>query len=149
MKRLLLALALALFVAACGGDDALSTDEYRGEARKICREADRATRAVDRPTRTTNAAIASYFERLMKVNRKTSEQFDELEPPEELKAKHEAALDANRDGVKEVERLVAELRRGGDARALLQASTGRLQELATRSGEAARALGVPECARQE
>jgi hypothetical protein len=149
MKRLLLALCLTSSLAACGGDDALSTSEYRGEARKICQEADRATSAVERPTRTTNAAIASYFERLMNVNRKTSEQFGELEPPEELKAKHEAALAANRDGVKEVERLVAELRRGGDARALLQAAQGRLQQLSQRSAEAARALGVPECAQQE
>ena len=147
MKRL--ALVLALLVAACGGDDALSTDEYRGEARKICQEADRATKAVEQPTRTTNAAIASYFERLMAVNRKTSEQFGELTPPDELEKQHKAALDANRDGVQEVEKLVAELRRGGDARALLQAAQGRLQELSTRSGEAARALGVPECARQE
>ena len=147
MKRLVI--VLSVFVAACGGDDALSTSEYRDEARKICREADRSTSAVARPTRTTNAAIASYFERLMNVNRKTSEQFADLEPPEELETKHEAALDANRDGVKEVERLVAELRRGGDARALLQSAQGRLQELSQRSGAAARALGVPECARQE
>ena len=85
----------------------------------------------------------------MNVNRKTSEQFADLEPPEDLKSKHEAALAANRDGVKEVEKLVAELRRGGDARALLQSAQGRLQALSQRSGEAARALGVPECARQE
>ncbi len=59
------------------------------------------------------------------------------------------ALSANREGVEEVLRLVNELERGGDARALLQGAQGRLSELSRRSGDAARALGVPECARQE
>lgn len=148
-RRLSLLLAVAATLAACGGDDALTPKEYRGEARTICAEADRATQAVERPTKTTNAAIASYFERLMKVNRRTSEEFAKLEPPEQLEAEHKEALSANREGVKEVEKLVAELRRGGDARALLQAAQGRLADLSRRSGAAARALGVPECAQQE
>lgn len=148
MKRLLLALAVSCSLAACGGEDRLSTEDYRSKARSICQEADRATKAVEQPQRTTNDAIANYFERLMTVNRKTTDEFAGLEPPEDLEKQHEAALDANRAGVDEVQKLVDELKRGGDARALLQSAQGRLEQLSDRSARAARALGVPECARQ-
>ncbi len=112
-------------------------------------DATKATRAVEAPTRTTNEAVANYFKRLIAVTKRSSERFGELEPPEDLKRQHDAALKANEAGVKEVERLIAELERGGDARALLQNAQTRLEDLSRRSDEAARALGVPECARQE
>ena len=149
MRRLPLVLALSATVAACGGDDALSTEEYRAEAKAICQDATRGTQAVQAPTRTTNDAVASYFKRLIAVTKRSSQRFGELEPPEDLEARHEAALKANEAGIKEVERLIAELERGGDARALLQNAQTRLEDLSRRSDEAARALGVPECARQE
>ena len=149
MRRLPLVLALSVTLAACGGDDALSAKEYRAEAKSICEDATKATRAVEAPTRTTNEAVASYFQRLITVTKRSSDRFGELEPPEELKAKHDAALKANKAGIEEVERLIAELERGGDARALLQNAQTRLQDLSRRSDEAARALGVPQCARQE
>ena len=149
MRRAAVLLALSATLAACGGDDALSTDEYRSEARSICQEATRATRQVQAPARTTNEAVAGYFEQLIAVTRRSSERFAELEPPDELQDEHEEALAANRAGIEEVERLIADLERGGDARALLQAAQTRLTDLSRRSDEAARALGVPECARQE
>lgn len=149
MRRPLIALALAATVAACGGDDGLSTEEYRDRATVICRESREATDAVEQPTRSTNAAIAAYFERLMAISRRTTAQFAKLEPPEELADAHDDALAANREGVDEVQRLIRELERGGDARALLQGATGRLQQLSSRSRAAADRLGVPECARQE
>jgi hypothetical protein len=149
MRRLSLVLALSAALAACGGDDALSTEEYRSEAKTICEDATTSTRGIKPPARTSNEALASYFRRLIAVTKRSSQRFGELAPPEDLEARHEAALKANEAGVKEVERLIAELERGGDARALLQAAQTRLEDLSRRSDEAARALGVPQCARQE
>ena len=149
MRRLPLVLVLSATLVACGGDDPLSMEEYRAEAKVICEDATRSTRAVEPPTRTTNEAVAGYFKRLIAVTKRSSDRFGKLEPPEDLEAEHDAALKANKAGVNEVERLIAELERGGDARALLQNAQTRLEDLSRRSDEAARALGVPQCARQE
>jgi hypothetical protein len=150
MRRLLLSLTLVALVAAgCGGEDALTKSEYQAKARQICRKADKATNAVTRPTRTTNAAIADYFDRLLAVNRATTDDFADLKPPDALEKAHDDALKANREGVDEVARLVKELRSGGDARALLQAAQPKLEDLSRRSGDAAKRLGVPECADRE
>lgn len=149
MRRASLVIALSAAVAACGGEDTLSVEEYRSEARTICRDATKETAAVQAPARTTNDAVATYFERLIAITRRSSDRFGDLKPPDELDRQHEAALKANEAGVAEVERLIRELERGGDATALLQNAQTRLQDLSRRSDEAARALGVPECARQE
>jgi hypothetical protein len=147
MRRLLpLALLAALALGACGGDDRLSTDEYRAEARQICQDADRATEAVEEPTRATPEAIVTYFERLLSANERSTERFQELEPPEELQEAHDEALRTNREGVQEVRRVIRELQGGGDPRQVLTRAQGRLQELSTAAAGAAERLGVPECA---
>jgi hypothetical protein len=148
MRSALVTAAVAvLALAGCGGDDALSTDEYRERARSICTEADRASDRVTPPTRSTNAAIADYFKRILEVNDRTTNRFDELEPPSELEDAHADALAANRAGVDEVRKLVAELEKGGDPTAVLEGAPQRLEGFVRRSREAARRLGVPECGR--
>ena len=147
MRRALLIAACLSVLAGCGGDDALSADEYREQAKTICTEADRASDKVTPPTRATNAAIADYFSRILAVNDRTTKRFEELEPPGELEDAHSDALAANRAGVDEVRKLVAELEKGGDATAVLQDAPQRLAAFVRRSREAARRLGVPECGR--
>jgi hypothetical protein len=140
---LLVALPLA---AACGGDDRLSTDEYREQARRICVDADRATERIEQPTRATAEAIADYFKRLLEANDRTTKRFEALEPPEELEQAHDDALEANAEAIKVVREVIDELERGGDSREVLTRAQSRLQELRRRSGDAADRLGVPECA---
>jgi hypothetical protein len=145
--RRALAICAALSLLAGCGEDAMSADEYRERARAICTDADRASDEVTPPTRSTNAAIADYFKRILAVNDRTTKRFDELEPPDELQDAHEDALEANRAGVDEVRRLVAELEKGGEPTAILQDAPDRLQGFVRRSRAAARRLGVPECGR--
>jgi hypothetical protein len=144
----LLALLGSLALAACGGEDRLTANEYRAEAKKICQDADRATAAVDEPTRATADAIVDYFERLLKANERSTERFQGLEPPEDLESAHDDALKANRDGVREVRRVITELREGGDPRRVLTGAQTRLQRLSQDAASAAERLGVPECADQ-
>ena len=143
-----LALLASLALAACGGDDRLSASEYRAEAKKVCQDADRATARVEEPTRATSDAIVDYFERLLKANEQSTERFTNLEPPEELQDAHDDALKANRDGVREVRRVISELREGGDPRRVLTGAQSRLQKLSGDAADAAQRLGVPECADQ-
>jgi hypothetical protein len=144
----LFALLGSLALAACGGDDSLSETEYRAEAKKICQDADRATAAVREPTRATADAIVDYFERLLKANEQSTESFNGLEPPESLEDAHADALKANRDGVREVRRVIAELKDDGDPRQVLTSAQERLQRLSADAANAAQRLGVPECADQ-
>jgi hypothetical protein len=147
MRRLpsvLLALCV-LALAACGGEDTMSPDEYRAEAREICRDADRATETVDAPTRSTSEAIADYFRRLLEANERATRRFQDLDPPDELRSAHEDALSTNRAGVQEVRRVIQQLEGGGDPREVLTGAQSRLQDLSRQAGEAAERLGVPEC----
>jgi hypothetical protein len=147
MRRLsvlpLLAVAVTAF-AACG-DDGMSTEEYRAEARKICVDAERATDAIEQPTRSTTEAIVDYLGRLADANERTLQRFEKLDPPEDLEQPHGDILDANRDGQAVVRRVIDELEDGGDPRQVLQSSTSRLRDLGRRSNAAAEKLGVREC----
>ncbi len=146
LPTVLTCLAATLVLAACGGDDGLSTSEYREQAAAVCRDADRATESVQEPTRSTSAAIVDYFKRLLAANERTTERFEALDPPEDLQSAHDAALKANEDGAAEVRRVIKELEGGGDPREVLTQAQTRLQALSRQAGDAARRLGVPECA---
>ena len=142
----LLAALSVLALAACGGDDGPTVAEYREEARSICADADRATEAVEEPTRATSEAIVDYFERLLRANERTTQRFEDLEAPDDLADAHADALKANREGVAEVKRIITALRGGDDPREVLSSAQSRLQQLSGDAGDAARRLGVPECA---
>ena len=123
--------ALALLLAACG-DDGMSASEYRAEAKKVCLDAEKATDAVEQPTRSTPEAIVDYLERLLAANERTTERFEKLDPPDDLQNPHDDLLQANRQGTDAV-------------RPVIEGSTARLRELGQRSNAAAKRLGVPEC----
>jgi uncharacterized protein YhaN len=142
----LLVLPALLAAGACGGDDGLSADEYRAQARQICQDADRATEAVEEPTRATSQAIVDYFRRLLQANERSTRRFESLQPPEDLRDAHADALRANRDGVREVRRVISELEEGGEPREVLTGAQTRLEALSREAADAARRLGVPECA---
>jgi hypothetical protein len=142
----LLALTVLLTLGACGGDDGLSANEYRSQARQICRDADRATEAVEEPTRATSQAIVDYFKRLLRANERSTKRFESLDPPDELQKAHDDALRANRDGVREVRRVISELEEGGEPRKVLTGAQTRLEGLSRDAADAAKRLGVPECA---
>jgi hypothetical protein len=142
----LLTLTALLALAACGGDEGLSAEEYRSQARQICQDADRATEAVEEPTRATSQAIVDYFKRLLQANERSTKRFESLDPPDELQDAHDDALRANRDGVREVRRVISELEEGGEPREVLTGAQTRLEGLSRDAADAARRLGVPECA---
>jgi len=136
--------AATLALAACGGDE-VSVDEYRAEARQICQEADRATERIRQPTRSTPAAIADYFDRLLAPNERATQRFQELDPPDELQDAHDDALRASRRGSEEVRRLITQLERGEDPRQVLAGAQQRIRRLTREADAAAERLGVPEC----
>lgn len=149
MRRLSLSLlaVLSLALAACGGDDGMTTKEYKAEAKKICEGAQQRTEAVKQPTKATNDAIVTYLRELLKVNERTTQQFQELEPPESISAEHKKVLDTNNKSVDEVNRLIKELEGGEDAKKVFQENQQRLSQVTEEANDAIKSLGVPECGR--
>jgi hypothetical protein len=145
LRRPLAILTLSTALVGCGGSDQLSKDEYRSELRKICQEADKKTNAVQEPTRATGDAIADYLARLRDINARTIEKVEDLEPPDELKAAHERALKANREGREKVDAVVKDLQDGGDPTTILTEARKDLEDASATAKEAAEAVGVPEC----
>ena len=149
MRRLILPslLALSMSFAACGGgeDEGLSTKEYRAEAKKICQNAQKSTEGIAQPTKSTNQAIITYLNDLLKVNEKTTDEFSKLDPPKDLQKAHDNVLTSNKKSVAEVERLVGELESGKKAQDVFKASQARLQSATQAANEAIKGLGVPEC----
>ena len=147
MRRLVAILALALLLAAagCGGEDELSPDDYRAELRKLCQDADKKTNAVSEPTRATREAIADYLTRLRDINAQTIQRVEELEPPEDLQDAHDRALEANREGREKVDAVIDELEGGGDPTQVLTEARKDLEASSRAAQQAARDLGVPEC----
>lgn len=142
----LIALAAAATLAACGGDDRLSADDYRAEAKTICEQADTATKAITTPTKPTAEAISTYFRDLLKPNEQATSRFAELEPPEELEAAHDEILQVNRAGAKVVRDVIRDVDAGKDPVTVLQSATTELRTLNSRAAAAAGKLGVPACA---
>jgi hypothetical protein len=148
MRRLILPslLALSMSLAACGGgDEGLSQKEYRAEAKKICQNAQKSTEGIAQPTKATNPAIIAYLNDLLKVNEKTTQQFQKLDPPKKLENAHEEVLSSNKKSVAEVQRLVDQLEAGKKAETVFKASQTRLQQATQAANEAIKGLGVPEC----
>ena len=145
MRRPLVTLALATLLAGCGGDDKLSTEDYRAELRKICSASDRQTNEVQEPTRATPEAIADYLTRLRDINAKTIKDVEALDPPDELQAAHDRALKANREGRAKVDAVIEELEGGGDPTQVLTEARKELEASSRAAKQAARDVGVPEC----
>jgi hypothetical protein len=85
---------LVAVAAGCGGGGSqLSADEYRTQADKICREADKKLEALGEPE------SLEEFKQLMKDAQPTVEQtvedLGELEPPDDLQDAHERWMEKN------------------------------------------------------
>ena len=143
MRRLVTTLALLVALSGCGGG--LSVEEYRADLRRICKDTERKSNAVRQPTRATPESIVDYLTRLRDVNAKSIEEFEELEPPEELEDAHNRALDANREGRRKVDQVIEDLDKGGDPTQVLAEARKGLQESSRKAQQAGRDLGVPEC----
>ena len=145
LRRSLVPLLALAALAGCGGDDQLSTEDYRGELRELCEDANRRTNEVTEPTRPTREAIADYLTRLRDINAETIQRVEDLAPPDELQDAHDRALAANREGREKVDAVIGELEDGGDPTQVLTEARQDLEESSRAAQAAARELGVPEC----
>jgi hypothetical protein len=137
--------AAGLSLAACGGgDDALTADEFRAEARKICAETREEMADSQRPTG-SQREYARDLERRLEINERGRTRLARLEPPDELVAARDSFLSANGDGIELTRQIADRLRRGERRTAVFTDVGPRIRAIAKRSADAAKRFGVPEC----
>jgi hypothetical protein len=150
MRRLSLAATIAVtaVLAGCGGGDdggdQLSAADYRAQATKICADAKRQTDALGRPK--TTSEFKTFLAKGIRVTEQNLRRFEGLEPPDDLKAKHEAIVKGERDGLNQLKELSGQLK--GDARdvALLRKTQPELARLSDETDARFRDAGLARCA---
>ena len=145
MRRLIL-VAVVTLLAGCGGggDDQLSADDYRAQATKICADAKRQTDALGRPN--TTSEFKTFLAKGIRVTERNLQRFDDLKPPDDLKAKHDAIVAGEKSGLEQLKKLSSQLK--GDARdvALLRKTQPELARLSDETDARFRDAGLDRCA---
>ncbi len=141
---------LALLIAGCGGDDgdggdSLTKAEYQKEGNALCREAFAKVRDIDEPT--SPEEIPDYVDRLFDLSFSYTDEFEALEPPDELKDAHDESVRLSEDSKEQTDELVERLREAENPPAAAQRE---FQELLRspefkRSLEVTRKLGLDAC----
>ena len=152
MTRLasILLCVLAFGLAACGGDDAPSKEDFAERANEICREAERALDNVGQEAESPDE-IADAVDRVIEESRNAVDELADLERPEGSDGETaERFVNATREeiedeGIPALEDL-RDAVRSEDPEAAQEAAQ-RLQEVQTdESNKAARELGANACA---
>ncbi len=141
---------LAVGLAACGGDDAPSRQDFAEDANKICRDAERALENVGEEAESPEE-IANAVDRVIEESRNAVDELAALERPEgEAGETADRFVEATRreiegEGIPALEDL-REAVQSEDQQAAQEAAQ-RLQEIETEdSNRAARDLGATACA---
>ncbi len=139
--------------AGCGGDEdsgdgasgggPLTTAEYRKKGNALCKKAVREVGAIPIPK--SPDGIADYLEKVFDTAEQVNDEFGKLEPPEELHADHERAVELAEESEKIADGVIERVRSASDPQAAVQREFRKLvpelekvQKLNTR-------LGLEEC----
>jgi len=150
MRRLtvLATIAVTAVLAGCGGGDEggdqLSAADYRAQAGKICADAKQQTDALGRPK--TTSEFKTFLAKGIRVTERNLQRFQDLKPPDDLKAKHDAIVAGEKSGLEQLKKLSSQLK--GDARdvALLRKTQPELARLSDETDQRFRDAGLDRCA---
>ncbi len=95
----------SLVLAACGGDDALSRDDYVKQANAVCRDYNQKVAGLPEPQSFED--VPAFVDKGKALAGEAVGKLDELEPPEELKADHEAFVKEGREVSATADRIAA------------------------------------------
>jgi hypothetical protein len=132
----------AIGLGACGGDDGLSKADYVEQANAICRDANTQLGKIAEPSDV--AGIAAYVASAKTVTSAAVDKMAALEPPEELRADHQAHVADGRKVVTLADDLAAAAKTGD------QAAFQRISQQGDRMDETSDAraerMGLTDCA---
>jgi hypothetical protein len=137
-------LGVAGALGACGSSGATSASDYRNAATKICDDANRRAAAIPRPKGL--GALRGYLDSTLAIVQSDTDKLRALDPPDDLKAEHQAALRAQDAAIRSLRALLASLKSGKPTVTELKADLDRVQRLSNQADAAFRALGLQRCA---
>ena len=145
-------LASLLLTAGCGGDDdsetggggdALTAAEYRKQGNALCREAKAEVERIPAPT--TPGGLADYLEKTFDIAIESSEEFEGLNPPAQLREAHLESVRQTDEARAKFEAAVEAVRRSGNPIQTVQTELRKLAPLLEESERLNRELGLAEC----
>jgi hypothetical protein len=140
---LVLTLTCGVALAACGGDDEPSKDEFVEQADEICRDADQQLEDIDQPS--TDDEIAGYLDEVLELSDEVQGDLEDLDAPEDVQEDWDAYLDNTREGIEVLEE-ARDQAEGGDADAARETLTGsQADELEEEQEQLADDIGFEEC----
>ncbi len=138
---------LALVASSgCGDDDSGTSPtaaEYRDEGNALCKKAVREVEAIPAPT--SAEGIADYLETIFDASEKMTEEFVDLDPPEELRADHERAVELSRESEKTFDEIVERVRDASNPQAAVQREFRKLAPELAQAEKLNTRLGLDEC----
>ncbi len=149
------ALACTSLVAGtgCGGDEesgddassggALTTAEYRKQGNALCKDAVREVGAI--PVPNAPDEIAGYLEEVFDASEQVNDEFVKLQPPEELQADHERAVELAEESQKTFDGVIERVRDVSDPQAALREEFRKLVPELERAQKLNTRLGLEEC----
>ena len=129
--------------ASPSGDGSLTAAEYRKQGNALCEDAVREVEAIPAPTSADN--IADYLETVFDASEEVNDRFVELEPPEELRADHERAVELSLESEKTFDEVVERVRDASDPQAAVQREFRRLAPDLAQAEKLNSRLGLDEC----
>lgn len=138
-----MAVVVPLAAAGCGGED-LSADEYRTQANQLCAIAEQ--RAREAPPPQSPEEIGPSLEAALQLGIEQQEEFERLEPPDEVADQHEEAVEQGEEQIETIEGLIDELEEGDDPAETFVDRIPELNEQIERSNALAQEIGgLEEC----
>lgn len=140
----LVAGALALAASACGGEDALSKEEFQKQGNAICAKYDQQIEDISTPTSVEE--VPAYVNKALPIVERQIEDMKELNPPEE----DQEAFD---EMIAEAEKTVQAGRELGEAaeandEAAIEQALNEGNTASDRADEHATELGLTDCVDQ-
>lgn len=140
----LVAGALALAASACGGEDALSKEEFQKQGNAICAKYDKQIEDISTPTSVEE--VPAYVNKALPIVERQIEDMKELNPPEEDQETFDALI-------AEAEKTVRAGRELGEAAeakddAAIEQTLNEGNTASDRADEHATELGLTDCVDQ-
>lgn len=144
LRPIAITLTCAAGLAACGGDDTLSAEEYRKQGNAACQAYEKDVRALPQPKSVQD--IPDYAGDAQDELTKLIATLDELQPPDDLQQKHDELVKLGRQSADALGGLSEAGESGKQTQ--IQQALGKAAQLDQQSDQLARDLGLDDCADQ-
>lgn len=144
LRPIAITLTCAAALAACGGDDRLSADEYRSQGNEACEAYEERVRALSQPSSLDD--VPEYADQAQAELTELIDTLDELQPPDDLEQKHDELVRLGRQSVD----ALGDLSTAGESgeQQQIQRALASAARLDQQSDQLSRDLGLEACADQ-